>query len=148
MGTLPSKQSLQFQQYYGNPHNSFWKILFKLFNRSFSSNYAHKKLLAFDNNIAIWDVCYTAKRKGSLDSAIKEESPNPINELIALNPSISIIAFNGQKAAKLYNKFFTNFDGIDYLTLLSTSPANAKYSFGEKLKNWDQIKQMIDITDN
>ena len=98
-----------------------------------------------ENNIAIWDICYTAIRKGSIDSTIKEESPNRINELIVLNPSISIIVFNGQKASKLYEKYFPKFENINYLTLLSTSPANAKYSFEEKLKDWSQIKQIIDI---
>ncbi len=93
-----------------------------------------------ENNIAIWDVCYSAVRKGSLDSAIKEEIPNKIDELIVENPSISTIAFNGQKAAKLYAKYFPEFDNINYITLLSTSPANAKYSFEEKLKDWSQIK--------
>lgn len=140
MGTLPSKLSIKLQQYYGHLCNSFWKILFTLFNDTFSSNYDNKKSLAIENNIAIWDVCYTAIRKGSLDSAIKEESPNKIDELIALNPSISTIAFNGQKAAKLYEKYFKKYDDINYITLLSTSPANAKYSFEEKLKDWSQIK--------
>ncbi len=132
--------SLELQQYYGHPQNSFWRILFDLYNITFSSNYDDKKSLIIDNNIAIWDVCYRAIRKGSLDSAIKEENPNGIIELIALNPSISTIAFNGQKAAKLYQKYFQKYDYINYLTLLSTSPANAKYSFEEKLKNWNQIK--------
>lgn len=140
MGTLPSKKSLELQQYYGHPQNAFWKILFSLFSKEFSSNYDHRKSLAVENNIAIWDVCFTAIRKGSLDSAIKEESPNKIDELIALNPSISTIAFNGQKAAKLYEKYFKKYDDINYITLLSTSPANAKYSFEEKLKDWGQIK--------
>ncbi len=93
-----------------------------------------------ENNIAIWDVCYSAVRKGSLDSAIKEEIPNKIDELIVENLSINTIAFNGQKAAKLYAKYFPKFDNINYITLLSTSPANAKYSFEEKLKDWSQIK--------
>ena len=145
MGTLPSILSLELQQYYGHPRNSFWKILFTLFNNTFTSNYDNKKSLVIDNNIAIWDVCYTAKRKGSMDSAIKEESPNRINELIALNLSISKIAFNGQKAAKLYEKYFPMFDNINYITLLSTSPANTKYNFEEKLKDWSQLKYIIDI---
>jgi hypoxanthine-DNA glycosylase len=140
LGTLPSKRSLELHQYYGHPRNAFWKILFTLFSKQFSSDYDDKKILAIENNIAIWDVCYTAIRKGSLDSDIKEESPNKIDELVKLNPSICIIAFNGQKAAKLYEKHFPKFDNIVYLTLLSTSPANAKYSFEEKLKNWSQIK--------
>ena len=144
MGTLPSKKSLKLQQYYGHPRNSFWKILFTLFNNTNASNYDIKKSLAIENNIAIWDVCYTAIRKDSLDSAINEESPNRINELIAGNPSICTIVFNGQKAAHIYDKYFPKFENINYLTLLSTSPANAKFNFEDKLKNWSQIKQIID----
>lgn len=142
---MPSKKSLELQQYYGHPRNAFWEILFSIFSREFSSNYDNKKSLAIEHNIAIWDVCFTAIRKGSLDSAIKEESPNKIDALLKNNTSISSIAFNGQKAAKLYAKYFPKFDNINYITLLSTSPANAKYSFEEKLKNWCQIKQIIDI---
>ena len=148
MGTLPSKKSLKLQQYYGHPQNSFWRILFPLFSKEFSSNYNNRKSLAIENNIAVWDVCFTAIRKGSMDSAIKEEIPNKINELIEINPSISTIAFNGQKAAKLYDKYFPKFDNRNYITQLSTSPANAKYSFEEKLKDWSQIKQIIDIDNN
>jgi hypoxanthine-DNA glycosylase len=140
LGTFPSKLSLELQQYYGHPRNSFWRILYALFNITFTSNYNNKKSVAMENNIAIWDVCYSARRKGSMDSAIKEEIPNKINELIELNPLISTIAFNGQKAAKLYEKHFPKIDNIDYITLLSTSPANAKFSFEEKLIDWSQIK--------
>ena len=141
---MPSRISLELQQYYGHPRNTFWKILFSIFSRTFSSNYCDRKLLAIENNIAIWDVCYSAVRIGSLDSAIKDEKPNKIDELVSENPSISTIVFNGKKAAKLYKKYFPKFDYINYTTLLSTSPANAKYSFEEKLKYWSQIRQIID----
>lgn len=142
---MPSKKSLELRQYYGHPRNAFWKILFTLFNDTFSSNYDNKKSLTIEYNIAIWDVCYTAVRKGSLDSVIQNVVPNRIDKLIKENPSINTIAFNGQKAAKLYAKYFPKFDNINYIILLSTSPANAKYSFEEKLKDWSQIKQIIDI---
>ena len=145
---MPSKKSLELQQYYGHPRNTFWKILFTLFSKQFSLDYNHRKSLAIENSIAIWDVCYTAIRKGSLDSAIKEEKPNKIDELIVENPLISIMAFNGQKAAKLYEKYFPKLENINYIRLLSTSPANAKFSFEEKLKDWRQIKQMIDVNTN
>jgi len=144
LGTFPSQLSLELQQYYGHPRNSFWRILYTLFNITFTSNYDIKKSVAMKNNIAIWDVCYSAIRKGSMDSAIKEEIPNKINELIELNPLISTVAFNGQKAAKLYEKYFPKIDNIDYITLLSTSPANAKFSYKEKLVNWSQIKYIVD----
>ena len=137
---MPSRKSLEIQQYYGHPRNAFWRILFTLFDNTFSSNYDDKKSFAIKHNIVIWDVCHTATRKGSLDSDIEEESPNRINELIADNPIICTIAFNGQKAASLYDKYFPKYENIDYITLLSTSPANAKYSLEEKLKDWSQIK--------
>lgn len=136
--------SLELQQYYGHPRNAFWKILFTLFNDTFTSNYSNRESIALENNIAIWDVCYTAIRNGSMDSNIQDEIPNNINELITRYSSINTIAFNGQKAAKLYKKYFPVFENINYLTLLSTSPANAKYSFKDKLKDWSQIKQVID----
>ena len=140
MGTLPSIKSLELQQYYGNPQNSFWKILFKNFNKDYSSNYYDKTLLAIDNNIAIWDVCHSANRKGSMDSEIKDEIPNEIDKLITANSTIRKIAFNGQNAAKLYHKYFPKFEKVEYFTLLSTSPANARYNFEDKLKNWNQIR--------
>ena len=142
LGTLPSIQSIRLQQYYGNPQNTFWKILFTLFDETYSSDYNNKKSLAVDNNIAVWDVCHTANRKGSLDSAIQNEIPNKIDALIGENISISTIAFNGQKAAKLYDKHFPKFDNIDYTTFLSTSPANARFSIKDKLENWQQIKSL------
>ncbi len=79
-----------------------------------------------------------------MDSNIQDEIPNKIDELIIKYSSIITIVFNGQKAAKLYERYFPKFDNINYITLLSTSPANAKYSFEEKLKDWSQIKQIID----
>ena len=139
LGTLPSIKSLRLQQYYGNPQNTFWKILFTLFKQEYSSTYNDKKALAIKNNITIWDVCYSANRKGSLDSAIQDVVPNNIEELIELNPTIGTIAFNGQCAAKLYRKYFPDNININYLTLLSTSPANARYNLDEKLENWKQI---------
>lgn len=142
LGTLPSIQSIRLQQYYGNPQNTFWKILFTLFDETYSSNYNNKKSFAVDNNIAIWDVCHSAIREGSLDSAIKKEFPNKIDELLAANPTIKTIYFNGQKATKLYDKHFIRLENINYLTLLSTSPANARFSIKDKLENWQQIKSL------
>jgi hypoxanthine-DNA glycosylase len=46
------------------------------------------------------------------------------------------ILFNGKKAEKLYRKYFSEIESIKYETVLSTSPANARYSFREKLNNW------------
>ena len=138
LGTLPSIQSIQKQQYFGNPRNTFWRILFNIYDTPFSNDYYIKQSLIIENKIAIWDVCQSANRKGSLDSAIQNEIPNKIDELIDKNPTINTIIFNGQKAEKLFKKYFDYIEEINYATLLSTSPANASYSFDEKFNNWKQ----------
>jgi len=130
---------LEQQEYYANPQNSFWKILFTIYNAKYSSNYEIKKQLIIDNSLAVWDVCNSAIRSGSLDSAIKDETPNNIIELLVQNSSIEKIAFNGQKATTLYDKYFQRIPKIKYSTLLSTSPANARFNFHEKLDNWRQF---------
>ena len=33
LGTMPSVLSLEKQEYYGNPQNAFWRILFGLWGR-------------------------------------------------------------------------------------------------------------------
>ncbi len=143
LGTLPSKESLRKQQYYGHPRNSFWKIIYTLFNGNFSIDYSERIKFAKNCNIAVWDVCYSAFRVGSLDSEIKKERPNTIDLLLNKNSSIRLVAFNGQKAALLYDKYFDRIEGIAYVTLLSTSPANAAFSFEKKLENWKFIKEII-----
>jgi hypoxanthine-DNA glycosylase len=139
LGTMPGKQSLGKQQYYANNRNSFWKIIYELTEEVFSENYAERIDTLKRNHIAIWDICQFGERKTSLDSDIKNEQPNPINEIVEMFPSVKQILFNGKKAEKLYRKYFSEIDHIKYETVLSTSPANARYSFREKLNNWKTV---------
>jgi len=139
LGTMPGKDSLRLNEYYANSRNVFWKIIYKLHNKEIISNYDSKTDFLKQNGISIWDVCHTAIRKSNLDSDIKNETPNNIKDFLDSNPTIKNIAFNGQKAEKLYDKYFERFENINYLTLLSTSPANASYSFKEKLKDWERV---------
>lgn len=139
LGTLPSKVSLQKQQYYGHPQNKFWPIVYALFDGSIPDDYHAKVSFAKANGLAVWDVCHTAVRPGSLDADISEEQPNAINQLLAENPTITVIAFNGKKSEQLFFKYFDRRGDVLYVTLLSSSPANAAYSFDQKLDNWKSI---------
>lgn len=139
LGTLPGKESLRLQQYYGHPRNIFWKLMYQLFKENFQENYKERELFLKRNNIALWDVCFSADRKSSLDVDIKNEFPNSINKLIEENPSIKMVGFNGKKTEKLYDKYFIRYNHIKYYTLLSTSPANASFSFIQKLTQWRVI---------
>ena len=139
LGTMPGKDSLRLNEYYANSRNVFWKIMYELYNSEIQYDYESKTEFLRKNGISIWDVCHKADRESSLDSDIRNEEPNRLKDFIKANPSIKIIAFNGQKAEKLYDKYFARFDIITYMTLLSTSPANASYSFQEKIDDWKRI---------
>lgn len=139
LGSLPGKESLRQQQYYAHPRNLFWKLLAEVFNSNVPDGYEEKKRFLTEHGIALWDVCHQAHRKSSLDSDIKNEVPNKISKLVDENPTIRLIAFNGQKSETLYSRYFERLDGIEFVTLLSSSPANASFTFRQKVENWKQI---------
>lgn len=136
LGTMPGKESLNQQQYYAHPRNAFWEIIFEIFNGEFALDYQRRTEFAIKNKLALWDICSSCFRKGSLDSDIKSEIPNKIHSLIQKNPTISKIVFNGLKAEKLYKKHFEHLPNKKYFTALSTSPANAMYNYNQKLEIW------------
>ena len=140
LGSLPGDLSLLENQYYAHPQNRFWKILFSLYNLEFSTDYLQRINLLNKNQIALWDVCASAVRPGSMDTDIVDVNPNPINNLLASCPSIHTVFFNGQKAHKLYEKHFNKLSDINYVTLPSTSPANARFTMNLLLEHWHIIK--------
>ncbi len=137
LGTLPGKESLRANEYYANSRNLFWKILYGLFNTPLDTDYRKKIEFLKKNRIAIWDVCKKAMRQSSLDSDITEEKPNSLTHWLEMHSTIETIVFNGQKAEKLYNKYFERIENMNYFTLLSTSPANASYSYERKISDWE-----------
>ena len=139
LGTMPSVQSLAASQYYGNPRNAFWRILFTLFNTPFSIDYEQRKNVILENQIALWDVLEVCVRPGSLDSAIEQEIPNDFNSFLETHPNIKHIYFNGQKAAAYFKQYIKLENDCHLATLPSTSPANAGKSFDQKLKEWSGI---------
>lgn len=138
LGSMPGKASLEAGQYYAHPRNAFWRILCELLNQGHQADYHGRVSLLMSNGIAVWDVCHKAIRHTSLDSDISEEEPNDIPALLKAHPTIKKIAFNGRKPASLYDKYFERLKGVEYATLLSTSPANAAYAYQEKLSNWEK----------
>jgi hypoxanthine-DNA glycosylase len=141
LGTMPSVQSLAANQYYGNPRNAFWKIIFTLFNTPFSNDYEQRKNVLLENRIALWDVLEACVRPGSLDSAIEQEVPNDFNSFLKTHPNIKHIYFNGQKAAAYFKQYIKLENEYHLITLPSTSPAHAGKSFEAKLKEWSVIQQ-------
>jgi hypoxanthine-DNA glycosylase len=137
LGTLPSKESLRKQEYYGHTRNLFWPIIYRVFNTTFDQEYIKRVDFAMLKGVAVWDVCHSAMRAGSLDADIKAEMPNDIEGLLSTHPTIKTIIFNGKKAEQLYDKYLDRKAGVTYCSCLSTSPANASYSVDEKILNWE-----------
>lgn len=76
LGTMPGNKSLELGEYYGHPRNRFWKIISTITTNYLPQTYLEKRKLLLKSRIGIWDVAHKAIRKGSLDSAIKDELPN------------------------------------------------------------------------
>ncbi len=137
LGSLPGDQSLAKNQYYANPTNQFWKLLsFPL--GSMPSSYSERCELLLKNGIGLWDVLKKAKRKGSLDSAIKESEPNDFEAFLKEYPGIQVLCFNSKKA---YNDFvkYNSLDENYRIIILPSSSSARTVPFDEKRREWDEL---------
>ena len=136
LGSLPGEKSLELQEYYGHAQNKFWKIIAAITANDLPQNYADKIQLLHRNKIALWDVIQAANRSGSLDTAILNEVPNDLETLISEHALLKTIAFNGRKAAAVFYKYFKEKEGIKYILLPSSSPANARFGMEKMVEVW------------
>ena len=138
LGTLPGDKSIQLGQYYSNPSNYFWKILANIFETELPTTYDKKVNFLLTNKIGIWDVAHSCQREGSLDKNIKDEMPNDIDDFIIKHSKLKTIAFNGQKAQKLFEKYFNKKTDIKYIQLISSSSMSMK-SLENLILDWRKI---------
>lgn len=164
LGSLPGEESLRRQEYYAKPQNRFWPLMARLTGSPVPQTYAEKRAMLAAHRIALWDVVQEAERKGSADTDIRHAVPNDIPGLLRACPTIHTVAFNGRKAAALFQKHFgvkptEERDGklpqavaadalrlglpasrqIRFTVLLSTSPANCQFGEEEMYRNWRKI---------
>ena len=142
LGSVPGIKSLEMQEYYAHPQNTFWSILFELFNEDYTTDYAEKIKLLKKNKIAVWDVIDSCERKGSLDTKIKNENHHNVLQLLDDFPSIKIIFCNGQKSFKTLRKILPDDSKIPLFVLPSTSPAYT-IPYQQKLKDWSALKSFL-----
>jgi TDG/mug DNA glycosylase family protein len=144
LGSMPGVVSLQNQQYYAQPHNQFWPIIFAVIGVHLPLNYDQRLRLIRSVGIALWDVIASCDRQGSLDKDITQIIPNDLSALLNHYPSIKLVAFNGTKAKQVFrcHVHLDSHPGLDFLTLPSTSPAHTK-PFNEKLKDWSVIRNYL-----
>jgi double-stranded uracil-DNA glycosylase len=150
LGSMPGEESLRKNEYYGNPRNSFWRIMAALLNFNPVLNYDEKIEILKKNRIALWDVMKTCERPGSLDTNIECSTiiENDFTDFFCRFPNIKNVYFNGTKAEHEYRKrvlpaLSIIAHGLKYERLSSTSPAMARLSHNNKLREWSVIKDIV-----
>ena len=150
LGSLPGQASLAAQQYYAQPRNAFWALMGTLFRAGPELPYAERLERLKDAGVALWDVCHSAKRPGSLDHKIDHSSiePNDFAGFFAAQPHIGRIFLNGATAERLYLKLVLPAlpraaQAIPTLRLPSTSPAHAGLKFEQKLAAWEAVRTAL-----
>ena len=140
IGSMPGVASLNASQYYAHPRNAFWKIIAALFEAPYPfESYDAKLSLLLKNHIGLWDVFASCERNGSLDSDIKNAVVNDFETFLKVHPKVTTLYFNGNTAYKNFIKSF-HINNLTLISLPSTSPANARLTFEEKIKAWEAIK--------
>ena len=138
LGTLPSVKSRENHFYYGHKQNRFWKVLADLCGEPVPETIEEKKAMLLAHHIAIWDVIQSCDIKGSSDSSIRNVEPTDIRKILATADIKQVIA-NGNKAGALYKKYQLPLTGMEAVTLPSTSPANAAWTFEKLCAAWGDI---------
>jgi hypoxanthine-DNA glycosylase len=143
LGSLPGRCSLAQGRYYAQAQNSFWRLMGDLFDAGPQLAYEERTQRLLMRDVAVWDVCASAQRAGSLDAAIVRTSvaSNDFGAFFAAHRGIRLIGFNGKTAADLYERHVQKrltprAAGIPRVCLPSTSPAHAAMSYGAKLDAW------------
>lgn len=146
LGSMPGEESLRQQQYYAHPRNLFWEIMGELFGAGRALPYEKRLAVLRQNRVALWDVAHSCRRKGSLDSNMTDVAVNDFESLFAKTPQIHTVFFNGQMAAALFRRLvLPNLKRkLKFITLPSTSPANASISSAEKKAVWKQIRTVLE----
>jgi hypoxanthine-DNA glycosylase len=141
LGTLPSEESLKRREYYANKTNRFWRIMGELAGGLPEMGYDDRLQKLKQRGIALWDVCLSAERSGSLDSKIVMSTvvPNDFGAFLHAHPYVCLICFNGLTAEKIFRRKVTaNVSDIRCELLPSSSSAHA-VTHQQKLSRWHNI---------
>ena len=142
LGSMPGEASLDAQQYYAHPRNSFWPIVYQVLSEGKQAPpeaYGERLRFLLGHGVALWDVLRACERVGSLDAAIREPEANDFDWLFRHYPVIDTVYCNGGKAYELFAKrvlpTLTASRPPACVKLPSTSPAHA-IPFERKAEAW------------
>ena len=150
LGSMPSVASLALGRYYGHPRNRFWPVMAALFPDSaealLSSDFDRRYDALRANDVALWDTIGRCRRTGSLDSAIRDWTPNDVAGLLRSHPEIGTVVLNGKTSEAVWRKSRMSESlgerkSLRILTLPSTSPANAAFGLERLVTCWREALQ-------
>lgn len=153
LGSMPGERSLELNQYYAKPGNSFWYIMGEICGAKLELLYPDRVAKLTAAGIALWDVLQHCEREGSLDSSIVHgtETPNDFAAFLVAHPHIRAIFFNGQKTENSFCKLVQTklapalLSEIVLRRLPSTSGAHSRMSKQEKVQAWRAIEAFLSI---
>ena len=143
LGSLPGERSLAARQYYAHPRNRFWHLIGEVIGLDLEPfDYDQRLAALLQAKVGLWDTVASARRAGSLDTAIREAEPNPLADLTASLPELRAVGFNGKAAARIGMSQLER-SGLALIPLPSSSPAHASVPLAQKEKLWAALGEFL-----
>ncbi|HEY5106089.1 MAG TPA: DNA-deoxyinosine glycosylase [Caulobacteraceae bacterium] len=143
LGSLPGEASLAAAQYYAHPQNQFWRLMGAVIGMDLdAAPYRERLAMVLAAGVGLWDVIESAERMGSLDGAIRNHTPAPLDALVASLPCLTVIAFNGAKASQIGRKQLGVSSCPALITLPSSSPAHT-LPLASKQTEWMKLRPFL-----
>ena len=141
LGSFPSIKSRELGFYYSHKQNRFFSVLSVIFNEDVPLSIKDRKDFLKRHLIALYDVIERCEITNSSDSSIKDVVPIDIKKILNDYPNIKKIGVTGKKASSLFEKYLKKYisEDIEVYYLPSTSPANAKMSLEELVKEYRRL---------
>jgi len=125
LGSFPGVRSLREARYYAHPRNQFWQLMSPVAGLDLVPLAYDERLAALvARRIGLWDVVATARRAGSLDSALRAVQPRDLRAVAAGLPDLRAMAFNGATAFAIGQRQMGQGTMVELVSLPSSSPAH------------------------
>jgi TDG/mug DNA glycosylase family protein len=143
LGSLPGEQSLALSRYYGNPRNQFWRLMSDVTGVDLVPlAYLARIEALLHAGVGLWDTIGSARRQGSLDTAIRDPIRNDLEALITNLPQLRAIGFNGGKSAALGLRQLGGHERLALIPLPSSSPAFT-LPYEAKRAEWLKLRRFL-----
>ncbi|HWU01221.1 MAG TPA: DNA-deoxyinosine glycosylase [Novosphingobium sp.] len=143
LGSLPGRQSLAQGRYYANPRNQFWQLLSPVVGADLvAMAYPQRLATLLVSGIGLWDVIASARRQGSLDTAIRDAALRDLPAAAAALPQLRALAFNGQKAFAIGQRQMKGHPSPALVALPSSSSAHTA-SLAIKQAAWSRLRDHL-----